>query len=164
MLMYMLIFSGRNDEAIEQGQKTLDLDERAAHYYMGLAYEQKRDFQKAMVLLQPPPNLEKDQIPQATATADLAHIYAMAGKKKEALQLLAKLTAMSKQRFVPSWAFAIVYVGLGDRDRAFEYLNKGYDVNERPSSVAGIKVDPRMNPLRNDPRYHELLRRMGLPE
>ena len=64
-------------------------------------------------------------------------------------------------QFVPSWGFAIIYAGLGDKDRAFEWLEKGYD--ERPSDMPNLKVDPRMEPLRSDPRHQELLRRMGLP-
>ena len=68
---------------------------------------------------------------------------------------------MSKRRFVLSLWFAVVYVGLGDKDRAFESLEKGYD--ERDTSIFILKADYRMDPLRSDPRYHELLRRMGLP-
>ena len=68
---------------------------------------------------------------------------------------------MSKRRFVSFWEFTLLYVGLGDKDRAFESLEKGYD--ERPSNMSSLKIDRRMEPLRSDPRYHELLRRMGLP-
>ncbi len=72
------------------------------------------------------------------------------------------MTVLSQRGYVPSWGFALVYTAMGDKDRAFEWLDKAYD--ERPSDLAWIKADPRMDPLRSDPRYHELLLRMGLPE
>jgi hypothetical protein len=56
---------------------------------------------------------------------------------------------------------AIVYTGLADKDRAFEWLDKGYD--ERPANMSYLKVEPRLDPLRSDPCYRELLQRMGLP-
>jgi tetratricopeptide (TPR) repeat protein len=162
MLGTTLVFAGRNDEAIQQGRKMLDLSPYYAHWVMGLAYEHKRDSQHAIPELQEMVKLGKDEPQLPQGVADLAHAYAVFGKKQEALQLLAELKEMAKKRFVPSWAFAIVNAGLGDKDRAFELLDKAYD--ERPSDVMGIKVDPRMEPLRSDPRYKELLLRMGLPE
>lgn len=76
--------------------------------------------------------------------------------------MLASLEDASKRRYVASWSLAMVYAGLGDKDRAFALLDKGYD--ERPSNMSELKMDSRMASLRSDPRYHELLRRMGLPE
>jgi tetratricopeptide (TPR) repeat protein len=162
MLGNTLVFAGRNDEAIQQGRKMLDLSSRDAHQVMGLAYEHKGDWQHAIPELQEMVKLSKDEPQLPQGVADLAHAYAVFGRKQEARQLLAQLMEMSKKRFVPSWAFALINVGLGDKDRAFEWLDKAYD--ERPSDIMGIKVDPRMQPLRSDPRYRELLLRMGLPE
>jgi len=157
-----LVFAGRNDEAIEQGRKMLELNAVAAHRVLGLAYQQKgnldvaiREFQQRLE------GMEQDYPFFPDSTAELAHAYAVSRRRREALQLLSELTEMSKRRFVPSWAFAKVYVGLGDKDRAFESLEKGYD--ERPSEMMYLRSDRRMDPLRSDPRYQELLRRMGLP-
>jgi hypothetical protein len=72
------------------------------------------------------------------------------------------MTELSKPRDVNPWGFALVYTGMGDKDRAFEWLDKAYD--ERSSDLPCIKADPRMDPLRSDPRYKELLLRLGLPE
>jgi hypothetical protein len=72
------------------------------------------------------------------------------------------MTELSKPRDVNPWGFALVYTGMGDKDRAFEWLDKAYD--ERSSDLPWIKADPRMDPLRSDPRYKELLLRLGLPE
>jgi hypothetical protein len=72
------------------------------------------------------------------------------------------MTELSQRGYVPSWGFALVYTGLGDKDRAFEWLDKAY--NERASELPWIKGEPRMDPLRSDARYKELLVRMGLPD
>jgi hypothetical protein len=69
---------------------------------------------------------------------------------------------MSKRQLVPSTVFATVYAALGDKEGAFEWLDKAY--NERPGDLTNIKVDPRLAPLRSDPRYQELLLRVGLPK
>jgi hypothetical protein len=72
------------------------------------------------------------------------------------------MTELSKRRDVNPWQFALVYTGMGDKDRAFEWLDKDYD--ERRVDLGWIKADPRMDPLRSDARYKELLLRLGLPE
>jgi hypothetical protein len=64
-------------------------------------------------------------------------------------------------RVDPAW-FALVYTGLGEKDQAFEWLNKGY--TDRPSTVIRMKIEPRFEPLHSDPRFAQLIRRMGLPE
>jgi hypothetical protein len=75
--------------------------------------------------------------------------------------VLNELTELSKQKYVPAWAMAEIYVGLGEKDRAFEWLEKAYD--ERFAGLlASIKVDPIYDPLRSDPRFADLLRRMNL--
>jgi eukaryotic-like serine/threonine-protein kinase len=158
----MLVCAGRSDEAIQQGRKMLDLDAGFAHSLLGSAYERKGNSEQAISEFQQAVKLRKDHPVLASAMADLAYAYAVFGKKQQALQLLSELKEMSKRRFVPSWAFAIVYVGLGDKDRAFEWLDKAYD--ERPSDIMNIKAEPRMAPLRSDARYQELLLRMGLPK
>ena len=92
--------------------------------------------------------------------ANLAHAYAVSGRKNEALKLLDELHQKSKQRHVASWVFALIYTGLGDKNHAFEYLEKGYD--DRPSDISYLGIEPRLEPLRSDPRYKELMRRLGL--
>ena len=154
-----LIAAGQFPKALEQARKVLDLDPPAAHRLMGYAYEQMGDLSRAIAEFQ----IEvKDTNRFFTSLTDLAHAYAVAGDKPQALKLLAELQELSKRRIVDSFEFAIVYAGLGDKDRAFEFLDKGYD--ERPSNLESLKPEPRMKPLRSDPRYQELLLRMGLPK
>ncbi len=161
-LGHILVFAGRNDEAIEHGRTVLDWNARVARRVLGLAYEQKGNWDLAIAEFeQRLKSYRQDEALFPVSTAELAHAYAVSGRRREALQLLSELTEMSKQRFVSSWAFALVYVGLGDKDRAFEWLEKAY--NERSGEMSvHLRPDPRMAPLRSDPRYRELLRRMGL--
>ena len=154
-----LISAGNFPKLLEQARKMLDLAPDAAHNVMGLAYEQMGDLSRAIAEFQ---TEVKDTKRSFNSLTNLAHAYAVAGDKPQALKLLAELQELSKRRIVDSWEFAIVYAGLGDKDRAFEFLDKGYD--ERPSDLENLKSDPRMNPLRSDPRYQELLLRMGLPK
>jgi serine/threonine protein kinase/Tfp pilus assembly protein PilF len=154
-----LISAGQFPKALEQARKMLDLAPPTGHDLMGLAYEQMGDLSRAIAEYQ----IEvRDRNRFFVSLTDLAHAYAVAGDKPQALKLLAELQELSKRRIVDSFEFAIVYAGLGDKDRAFEFLDKGYD--ERPSNLESLKFEPRMNPLRSDPRYQELLLRMGLPK
>jgi len=94
--------------------------------------------------------------------AGLGYLYASSGRRQDALQVIADLKAKAKQRYVSSYAVATVYAGLGDRDKAFESLEKAYD--ERSSALTWLKVEPMLDSVRSDPRYVDLIRRMGLPQ
>lgn len=129
---------------------------------MGLAYEQKGNLDLAIAeFRQVLEGSGPDDPSVPDWTAELAHAYAVSGRRREASELLSELTQMSKRRFVSSFAFALVYAGLGDKDRAFEWLEKAYD-ERSPDMRDYLKADQRMAPLRSDPRYRELLRRTGL--
>jgi hypothetical protein len=72
-----------------------------------------------------------------------------------------ELRALSKQRYVSSYYFALIHAGLGEKDQAFAWLEKTYE--ERSGAAPYLKVNPIWDPLRSDPRFQELLRRIGLP-
>jgi Flp pilus assembly protein TadD len=93
--------------------------------------------------------------------AILGYVLANLGQRQEALQILEQLAASSQQRYTPAQAFAIVYTGLGDKDQAFAWLDKAYE--ERSNRLAYLKVEPTWDLIRSDPRFDELLRRIGLP-
>ncbi len=93
--------------------------------------------------------------------AALAHAYASAGKREEAQKNLDELLQLSKQRYVSPTAIAQIYIALGDKDQAFAWLEKGNEV--RDLNVVRLKVDPRYEPLRSDPRFADLVRRIGIP-
>ncbi len=92
----------------------------------------------------------------------LGHAYAVSGKRDEALRTLDQLKEIAKQRYVGAYGFAIVHAGLGDKDQAFQWLERGYQ--DRALEMTRLKVDPFLDNLRSDPRFADLVRRVGLPQ
>jgi TolB-like protein/DNA-binding winged helix-turn-helix (wHTH) protein/Flp pilus assembly protein TadD len=95
------------------------------------------------------------------AQADLGHAYAVAGMQAEARKVLDQLQRLSRSHYVDATRFALIYTGLGERERAMEWLEKAYE--RRDMGLIMLRPDPRFDPLRNDPRYQSLIRRMKLP-
>ena len=96
------------------------------------------------------------------ALGDLGHAYALSGNRDKARQTLADLRELSKRHYVSPFDSALVYIGLGDRERAFEWLEKALE--DRSWDVMMLKVDPRFDGLHADQRFGNLLRRMGLEQ
>ncbi len=94
--------------------------------------------------------------------AELAHAYAASGRKHEAEEILKQLKDRSKQSYVPGYNFAEIYIGLGDKEQALAFLEKAYA--DRSMLLTFLKVDPQFDSLRSDPRFKDLLRRVGLPQ
>jgi hypothetical protein len=92
--------------------------------------------------------------------AELGHAYALAGERVKAQKTLAELHEMSKQRYISPYLFAVVYAGLGDKDQTFAWLDK--TLQERSVFLIWLKVEPQFDPLRDDPRFQDLLKRIGL--
>ena len=93
---------------------------------------------------------------------NLAYIYALAGRRYEAIKILNYLKARSKREFVSPDVLAQIYTGLGDKDHAIAWLEKGYE--QRSDFTSLLKVLPELDPLRSDPRFEALVRRVGLPQ
>lgn len=93
--------------------------------------------------------------------AALAHSYGKAGKRAEAMQILDELTALANCKYVAPHFFAGIHIGLGDYDRAIEYLEKSSE--EHSHWLIYLHIDPSMDELRSDPRFQDLLKRVGLP-
>ena len=93
--------------------------------------------------------------------AGLGHAYAVSGRRGEARKVLGKLKRLSERTYVPPYHIARIYAGLGEKEQAFEWLEKAY--RERSLSVDFPKTDPALEPLRSDLRLQDLLRRIGLP-
>ncbi|HKQ05717.1 MAG TPA: winged helix-turn-helix domain-containing protein [Blastocatellia bacterium] len=151
-------FSRRYDLAIEQFGKTIDLEPNfwPAHFFLGQAYEQQGKMAEAMSAYQMATRLDEGPWPRA----GLGHLYAVLQRRDEAHAIIDELDEMSKQHYVSPYTKAIVYAGLGDKEMAFNALDEAY--RERDQWLAWIKVDPLVDPLRNDPRFEGLLRRVGL--
>jgi hypothetical protein len=90
----------------------------------------------------------------------LGFAYGMAGKQREAHRVLNELFELQKRRYVPPMTFIYLYIGLGDKDQAFAWLEKSYE--ERSNHLAFFKVSPTVDRLRSDPRFAQLLQRIGL--
>ena len=112
--------------------------------------------------------LESNSYPDSSSTrssslalAGLAHTYARAGRKQDALKLLAQLQEQAKKGFVPAYDLATVYAGLGDAEQAFAWLDKAFQ--ERSAFLVHVRWDPKFAALHSDPRFTELTRRIGLP-
>jgi tetratricopeptide (TPR) repeat protein len=151
------------DRAIEQFQKTLELDQNfaPAHNFLPAAYEQKGMYNEAIAEF-------KKAIPltagseSSLSKAGLGHVYGLSGKKNEARTLLDELKQISAQEFLPATSVALIYAGLGEKDQAFVWLDKGFE--QRAFQLQWIKLDPRWDSLRSDPRFQDLTRRMGFTQ
>ena len=144
--------SRQYDRAIEQFQKIIEMDPNfaPAHNRLERAYLVKGMYEEAFV------ELKKAN----GGGAQLGYAYAVAGKKAEAQKILDELQQLAKQQYVKPLSFALIYMGLGDKDQAFRWLEKTYE--EHPTTLDHIKVDPEFDSLRSDPRFTDLLRRMKL--
>jgi serine/threonine protein kinase/tetratricopeptide (TPR) repeat protein len=157
---YVLYYMRRYDDAIEQLTSTLAIDPTFAHAYadIGLCWIQKgrvkrgiEEIQKAIDLLEPNPAL----------LASLGYAYGKAGDPTEARKILEELLGLSRRRVVSSFSMAIVCAGLGDTDATLQWLERSFEARE--DALVSLLVNPRLDPLRTDPRFENLLRRVGLP-
>ena len=157
---WRLSYLGRYDQAIDQYRKALELDRNfvPAHWQLGLAFEQKTMYAEAIAELQTAVNLSEGS---PLYVACLAHAYAVSGKVGEARRLLGELNALSNRHYVSAYQLAAVYAGLGEKDNAFQQLERAYA--ERSGSLIYLNREPRLNSLHSDPRYADLVRRIGLP-
>ncbi|HKO23016.1 MAG TPA: protein kinase [Candidatus Eisenbacteria bacterium] len=151
-------YARRYDDAVEQQRRTLDLDPNfaPAHRMMGGALEQLGRLDDAMAEYRTAAALSKD----LSANALLAHTLARAGRPDEARRVHAQLRADAEGRYLSPYSEAAIYTGLGETDAAFERLEKAYAIRDR--GMVWIKVAPRLDPLRGDPRFDALLERMNL--
>lgn len=157
-LGYIFYLSGKNDDAIEVCTKILTLDPHffPARRYLGLAYEQKGMYQKAIAEFQRGVQLSGSPLMLAL----LGHAYAASGKIAEARQVLAELRDLESQRYVSPYTVAAIHAGLGDKNEAFKWLEKAFE--ERDVWLMNLKVDPVFATLRSDKRFPDLLTRAGL--
>ena len=130
-----------------------------AHWGIGLAREQMGDMDGALASFQKAAELTKRG---TNVLASMGRAYAVSGKPDEARKILQELAARAKQRYVPSYQVALVHAGLGDKDRAFASLEKAFE--ERSTLLTYLKMDPRFDSLRGDPRFRAMLRRLNFLE
>jgi serine/threonine protein kinase/Tol biopolymer transport system component/Tfp pilus assembly protein PilF len=155
----ILYLARRYEEALAQFQRNLEMDRSFVYtnWQIGLAYEESGRYDEAIAAFQKAIALSgTSTLPRAL----LARTYAFAGRKAEALNLVDELNELSTQHYVSPYRIAAVYAALGDRDRAFKWLEHAYE--SRDGWLIWLAVDPVVDSLRSDERFTELLRRIGL--
>ena len=159
-LGFTLYYGGLYDEAVKEFKASIEMDPTyaLAHLWLGRTYQEKKMYDEA--------NAEYKKtfasVPDWTVgIAAMGYVYGVSGGRTEALQQLQHMKSMSSKKFVTSYGVALIYTALGDKDQAFEWLNKAYD--KRENWLVWLKLDPRWIPLRSDPRFVDLVRRVGLP-
>jgi TolB-like protein/Flp pilus assembly protein TadD len=154
-------FARRYDEAIEQLRKTSEMDPGFyyAHWNLGSTLAAKGAIGEAIGEYQKARALNDDPL----VLALLARAYAFSGNKMEAEKILDQLKELSKERYVSAYSFALVYLGLGNKEEALRRLQKGYQ--ERGGDyLVYVKVEPLLDPLRGDPRFEELVQEVFAPK
>lgn len=129
-----------------------------ARFILGWAYEQKSMLEEAIAEFENALSRWKDS---SLPLSSLAHAYGVSGRKKEAVEILEKLLEMGERTYVPAYDIAVVYAGLGEKDKGLEWLDRAYE--ERSGFLVYIKCDRRFDPLQPNPRWEDLLKRVGLP-
>ena len=154
-----LYYAGRYDEAIDQCRRTIEMDPNfaVAHWHLGLAYEQRQvldaateEFKKAISLSAGSPLMK----------AALGRAYAKSQKKHEANEMLNELSELSKQQYVSAYEVATIYVALGNNEQAFQLLEQAY--GEHSFHLVYLNVSPQFKPVSSDPRFQDLVQRIGL--
>ena len=147
------------DRAIEQEHRAVDLAPNCytCRTYLALAYAQKTQFAEALS------EARRVRLPEASPidVAATGSVIASAGERAEAERLLRDLRQVARRRFVCPYEIATTYLALGERNEALRWLEKAYAA--RSVCMIWLGVDPRLDPLRSDPRFQDLLRRIGLP-
>lgn len=152
-------YARQYEQAVEQCWKTSELHPNSfwPAYFFGLAYEQQGQIDRAIEEYRTSVRMSGDV---TFATAALGHLYGTAGKADEARSVYAELKAKAKRTYVPAYDIAMVCIGLGWNDQALEYLAEAHQ--ERSGWITYLKVDPRLDPLRGNGRFVDLLRRVRL--
>src|SRR2546426_295001 len=157
----ILYFGGRYDQAIEQLHRTLELDSSyvVAQWGLGLAYEQKALYAPAITMME---KAAAGSARDANFLGSLGHVYAIAGRRRAARQIINELQEQSKRGYVSSYHVGLVYAGLGEDERAIAWLQKA--AHERSTLLVYLRMDPRLATLRSDRRFQALTHQVGLPE
>jgi serine/threonine protein kinase/tetratricopeptide (TPR) repeat protein len=153
-------YLSRNAEgAIREARQALKLDPNffPSRRYLALGYDLQGKYNDALAELQ---RAVSSATKSTLVKSELGYAYAKAGRREDALRVIEELQRSPGERRISPFHFALIYIGLGENDRAIDLLEKAYD--ERVERLVWLRADPRFDPLRLDPRFNDLLTRMGL--
>ncbi len=152
-----LYYQRRYDEALAQFRKVGEMDPsfRLNHVWPGWAYAAKGAFPEAIA------EFQHEQAPWEQSVWGLGYSYARSGRRDAARDILTRLQELAKQRYISPSAFILIHTALGEKDQAFAWLERACE--ERDFDLGLLKVDPKLDSLRTDPRFSRLLQRVGLP-
>jgi tetratricopeptide (TPR) repeat protein len=150
----------RYDEAIEQLRRTVELEPHypVTYWILGVVLRKMGQLEQAIAEGEKGVKLSGGS---PLMSAALAQTLATAGERTKAIQIVDDLTKLAKQKYVSPYFFAGIHIGLGDHDRAMEYLEQSY--NELSHWLIYLHIDPSMDPLRSSARFQDLSLRIGLP-
>jgi serine/threonine-protein kinase len=150
----------QDDRAVDQLRKAIELepDYFLAHTWLGVVYAHMGRLPEAVAETQKGAQLSDSPL----ARAVMGYAYALAGRSSEARKVADELAAKRGQNYLCPYEIGTIYVGLGQKDEAFRWLERAYD--ERSYCIPALKFDTRLDPIRSDPRLEDLIRRVGFPE
>jgi tetratricopeptide (TPR) repeat protein len=156
----ILYFKRQYDEAIEQCLKTLEMDPNylLSYWFLGAGYMGKKMWKEVISAEEKAVALSEGS---PVFSCFLGYAYAMSGQKDKARKTLNQLEELSKEKYVSPLYKAMIYLGLGEKDRLFEYLEKAYEARE-PFLVTTMKAAPFLDSVRSDPKFKGLLKKVGL--
>lgn len=154
-------YARQYDQAIYYSQKNIELDPHfpLTYWALGWSYQQKAMYAEAYATFQKAASLSAGS---TKMFSEIGYTCAAAGKRREAERELKRLLRLSKQQYVSPYEVAVIYVGLGEKEQALAWLEKA--VEERSWESICLQVEPKLDALRSEPRYHNLLRRIRLQE
>lgn len=154
-------YSGRYDKAAEQFRKVVEMDSGfwLAHRWLAEVYAEQGRYDEAVAELK---GIMKARPEDSSQLSMIGYTYALAGRQAEARQVLAELGRESEKHYVAPFYFVLIHAELGEKDQAFAALAEALRV--RDNSLAFVKVNSRLDPLRRDPRFAEMLKDTGLPQ
>jgi tetratricopeptide (TPR) repeat protein len=155
---FVYFLASRNQLAEEQSRKLLDMEPNfhGAYLLLGMTYVLTERYEEAI-------DPYKKALSLGGGPGQLGYlgfVYAAAGRRSDALEVIAQLDEIRKQRYVPAYFTAVIYAGLGEVDEAFKWLEKAYE--ERNGPLAILNRESAFNAMHSDPRFQDLLRRIGL--
>jgi len=152
-------YAHRYTDAIAQFRATLETEPNysIAHLWLGNAYVQNGEWERGLAELRRAQELDPHN---PDVMSGLGHAYAVAGDRDAAQRVIEELHQQSQEKYVSPYYFALIHAALGDLDQAFTLLDRAYD--DRGFYIASLKVEPMLDPLRADPRFAALLKKVGL--